>query len=770
MLKYTFLYTSMFFLFYTDSVLAEQLDTRTIINVERKDWRDGKYEDSATAIPLVLNINGSISYNRAWLNLSEGMTFIFSENNKTLDNIAMALNGRHVAKKITLSCGAELNVPFCQNYRIFVINFDYDRGEISVIYKNNYGAGSLVENKPLTVINQNIYYSESKYNNNSYRSGSWFANTNTGVTEDLVLGSGVLYDFQRSKMMLDTLTLQHLNSTQNVASLFYSKYSHNGFGRVGGENFRGVNFINESNSADELGNEGVDPIIIDSDYDGIFNVYDQYGNIVSTFTAKRGINRLDIPPGISGQMLKIDIVVEGNVMNTYERANPQERSNAGYDISAGVADIFTPRITKANKKNSSIKNTPFIRYKAGIERYSSEMGAMPEAKMFFASNYLNVIDKVTFSSESIYKDEKFNHFLLLSHSNSWQRFSYFGNYIKKITDKASDSYSAGFSYYLKNNDRMSIYYNGSSGLLSKENRLSVNYNTVFESKNGQFNIGLNTSTKFSSQHNIGINLIFRPNNNSRYFRPSLNMAWQKGTFDTSLANEMKVNENIGITPSIQLNQGGAARYGANLDVNNQYQSTIASVFTEAGGSDITLTSNSTMLLSSKGVQSVNYLANTAYYFENSLKQKNTEKKEINININGVDRMVKNNSIVTSIVGGRGGMADIYSKSESVTLSSTSQQFITKPYRIYTVHYEENEEVILVFGRIINDGQPVNGVSVINHASRTLSDEEGYFSLSVSKQHPVIELVHNSRVCNRENLSAYKNSTGNVFVGRLECRV
>ena len=81
------------------------------------------------------------------------------------------------------------------------------------------------------------------------------------------------------------------------------------------------------------------------------------------------------------------------------------------------------------------------------------------------------------------------------------------------------------------------------------------------------------------------------------------------------------------------------------------------------------------------------------------------------------------------------------------------------------------KTMTVLGRLVGaDGQPLKGHHVINHASRGVSEVDGFFSMEMSEGTPTLEVQHNTEVLCRFKLdpALHLREDDVLMVGDLRC--
>lgn len=81
------------------------------------------------------------------------------------------------------------------------------------------------------------------------------------------------------------------------------------------------------------------------------------------------------------------------------------------------------------------------------------------------------------------------------------------------------------------------------------------------------------------------------------------------------------------------------------------------------------------------------------------------------------------------------------------------------------------QIVTLLGRIVGaDGQAIKGAALINHAGRTVSEANGFFTIEVSEKTPELEIkVNGASACHfRLAEGTYRREGGVIFVGNIVC--
>jgi hypothetical protein len=81
------------------------------------------------------------------------------------------------------------------------------------------------------------------------------------------------------------------------------------------------------------------------------------------------------------------------------------------------------------------------------------------------------------------------------------------------------------------------------------------------------------------------------------------------------------------------------------------------------------------------------------------------------------------------------------------------------------------KTLTVLGRLIDEaGQPLKGHHVINHASRGVTEVDGFFSMEMNAGSPTLEIRRDNRLLCQFRLDAnqYRSENNVLMIGDLRC--
>lgn len=740
-------------------------------------------------IPIILTINDNVITDKVWLSLDNGFTFIFADVSTTLKDLAGVLNTLSVSKQLKFSCSKDINEYICNKYEYFIVYFDFDRGDLNIKYRLNKDSVVDVDSSPLAVLSHNTYYSESRAGQNIYRNGMWNGFLTTGLSQFNTLMSALRYDFSKNKFSFSEARIEHEDNLKAKIASFFTEAPSNTLSLIGGRNVRGVSLTSIEQKFHGTGAEVAwEPIIIESDDDGIFNIYDGYDNVVSTLSANKGINIIQISPSVNSERVKINLIVDGKLKESFDRIN---RNSSGYDsewdMSMGVMDINTFKTVKNvvpnnidNGEPDNIKNenvntknddSVFLRGKVNSGNKSLEVASVPSQNSYAFSASYNFMRYISTSIDSSFYDKQRMNRILVGHSNTFShRSSYFANFISNFSNLNTHSFNSGVSHSFKNNDTVNMYFNTSSGRYGIDKRLSASYSTNLRTMAGGVDLNIYSSSNLASQNSVGLSVTFRPLEKLRWLEPSARLNWQKKHLSTQLSNKINVTDYAAIVPELEFGQGMSSRYGALANLATPYQSIDGGFFSSAKSRDINISSQGAILVSKHGIQSTSGNENVAYHFINNASDGDRDNNSVAMSINNNAAEVKHKSLIKSNAGGRKDTVNIYSDNNQVRLDAKYQDLSIQPYRVYNIDYHYDTSLITVSGRVINDNTPQANVKIINNQGTTRTNDNGYFSFQVSKLQPHLSFNINDKECHNMVLDVRKSKTDQLFLGRIPCQI
>lgn len=745
--------------------------------------------DTNNSIPLNLSINDHVIADKARLAIDSSFLFIFEDESTTLKDLAVILSSLSAAKMLKFSCSTDKNEQVCEKYDYFTVYFDFDRGELNVKYRRHKDSLSYADSSPLVVLSHNTNYSESRAGANIYKNGMWNGFLTTGLSQFNTLMSALRYDFNNSKISLSETRIEHEGALRTKIAAFFSDAPSNALALIGGKNVRGVSL-----SSIEQRFQGMDagrswePIIIESGDDGIFNIYDGYDNIVLTLTANKGINVIQIPQSVNSERIKIDLIVDGKIKGTFDRINNKATGyDSEWDISMGLAEINTYKTVaisdpvKINDGDSHIiekktvhkKNDDsiFLRGKLNSGNKILEVGSVPSQKSYAFSASYNLMRYLSTSIDSSFHDNKGMHRTIVGHSNAFDNgISYFANLISNFSDFNTHSFNAGVSHTLKNQDRVNIYLHNSSGRYGTDKKLSASYAMSLRALAGDIDVNIFSSTNLARENALGLSMNFRLPAKHRWLEPSARLNWQNERLSTQFSNRMNLSDFATVVPELEFGKGMSSRYGALANISTPYQSFDGGIFSSGKNQDLNISTQGSILMSKHGVQSTSNNENISYYFVNNASKTDYVDHPVAMNINNTATAVTHGTLINQTSNRRNDIISIYSDNNKVQLDTKYTEFSVMPYRVYNIDYHHDTSLIVVSGRIINYNTPVNNVLVINHAGKTLTNDNGYFSLLVSKLHPNVSFKINDTECHKMIVDVEKSITDEIFLGRIPCKI
>ncbi|EEH1647075.1 hypothetical protein GXQ31_004768, partial [Salmonella enterica] len=336
------------------------------------------------------------------LDLRKSYKFIFKNKTQTTLELADALKTLPPARSLRFSC-AKSELEFCQKYSQFNFGYDFETGKLTLIYDLKNSTLSTLESEPAAMLSQNLSYSESDAGI-KYRSGQWNGKLTSGITENSVLETSLQYTLVDKAMVIDDFSWKYLLNDRASLVTFYREQGSSLLSKLGVRQVKGVAWDYSAQGA-ALGPLEVSPVVIDANSDGIFNIYDEYGSFVKTTPAVQGINRIELPQNIKGNFVRVDLVVVGEVRESFEFpiVRSGETGNA-VRLEVGMAESHN----NVSSQQSN-KSTPFVQATSSTKNFTVGVSAVSEANQFAASATFRGFKHLQFGAESTFKNNLKQH-------------------------------------------------------------------------------------------------------------------------------------------------------------------------------------------------------------------------------------------------------------------------------------------------------------------------------------------------------------------------
>ncbi|EDU1986228.1 hypothetical protein C3N28_004593, partial [Salmonella enterica subsp. enterica serovar Javiana] len=692
-------------------------------------------------VTVMVNDNDAVT---AWLDLRKSYKFIFENKTQTTLELADALKTLSPARSLRFSC-AKSELELCQKYSQFNFGYDFETGKLTLIYDLKNSTLSTLESEPAVMLSQNLSYSESDAGV-KYRSGQWNGKLTSGITENSLLETSLQYTLVDKAMVIDDFSWKYLLNDRASLVTFYREQGSSLLSKLGVRQVKGIAWDYSAQGA-ALGPVEVSPVVIDANSDGIFNIYDEYGSFVKTTPAVQGINRIELPQNIKGNFVRVDLVVVGEVRESFEFpiVRSGETGNA-VRLEVGMAESHNNVSSQQSKKS-----TPFVQATGSSKNFTVGVSAVSEANQFAASATFRGFKHFQFGAESTFKNNLKQHDLFANYSNSFYNVNYFINVAKSFSDNSKLTLSTGASRHLIGNARIDLYYNQSSsnyngftaGASSKQRysktveykMLSMKFSSRFQTNYGVFDYNISASTDLGQEKRLGLSVSYRPASRSKYFKPTAGIQFDKHKSYSFVSNEMRVSDSLRFTPEVRFTNSALTQYGTAISYMNEKINTDTSFYKTTAGHDFYINATSNTFISRAGIKNSGDQKNVAYRFVNT-HQSGVSQQSVNFNVNGDEKKMKNGDVLYDY-SGDGKVSQIYSQTPSVSLNDKYNSGVVKPFRLYNVEYTHEADKLIVSGRVFDGLRPLAGVAVLNHVGKTTSDKNGYFSLQVSRMEPVI---------------------------------
>jgi hypothetical protein len=762
--------------------------------------QDGVISDQLTILPVAFIVNENKPI-EAWLDVSHGFKFFFSTRSQTIEDVATALKTLHPLRSLRFSCDAS-RLVFCEKYLFFNFSYDYDTGKFIVIYQIKDAQHEEVPSEPAIVVQQYVSLSESAGMGTIYRRGNWNGDLGAGITQHSRLLSGLQYDVQTNKMEISNLRYEYDETDSAQIAFYQSNVTPSTMTNFGVDQVRGLE-LSLSGSGGQSDNGYYEPIILDSAVSSIVNIYDDNNKLVRSLQASQGLNRIDVPNSLASSKVKIEEVVDGQVLKSYEQTlNRFGSLGSMSQLNAGIAKFESEAYDKDNIDSPKAPKTEqfFATYEKSLETIKGTLTAFPALNWYGTKFDYNGIKGLSTGMDSTFQKSYKKHDLRAGYTFELGGIDYYAstsrslgqdklsthslNVVKKFTDRSRIEFQYTQSTSLRSYRRKvygqaydkertasSPYFIKKSVVDSEYKRLGLKFTSSFDSKVGRFDYNIYGSTDLHNDNRVGLSVTFVPELKSRWLNPSVGVELDKSATSTIIQNQMAVTDNLVVTPQVNFANGNVTQYGSMFSYAGDLLNASGSLYRQQpDGHNLYLNGNSSLFFSRYGLASHGSQKTVGYIFTNNASIKG-RAESVEFNINGVTKRLGDGEIFYS--DGMRGKENIYSELDGVALNPMYSSIYTKPYRLYHVDYKHDTDKILVSGRVLNGNTPVSGIAVVNHAGKTISDAQGYFNLTVSRSNPVISIYNQGRECHKQIpnvLKNFKKESNQVYLGRLQCLI
>lgn len=724
-------------------------------------------------IQVIINNNNSVE---AWLDINDNYKIIFEKQTNTINDLATALRTMPPARALRYTCNSR-SEKFCTNYKKFDFGYDFETGKLTLFYELNDNKNKFIEGEPALSLYQTLLYTESKADMN-YRSGQWNGLFSSGVSSNSTVNALVSYDFDKESSFIEKLDYTYDMNEDTELSFYYNHKNSSLLSKLYANNTTGASlFIGKET---DNSNVTISPIIVDIKNDGIFNVYDEYNNLVSTIYALQGINRIELPVNIQGNNIRLELVVNGEVSEKFEF--PVIRK--GYWGTSWRIDTGITEIDNSYKDKAKSGEAFFISASNDRSYFRTNFLAIPEAERFATTLSYIGLKNTSISMDSAFVDNIIQHDITASFSYSNSGYDFFINGSKHISQSPRETVSMGISKELWYDTRLDFFYNQSKysyeSFTSEYNRtkktssykmLSSRLRTRYSSGFGSFDFSINTGTNLDSDHKIGFSINYQSKHPSSILKPSIGVQFDRDKTYSYISNEISFAENFHLTPEIRMTNSKTSQYGTTVNYSNEYISSDYSYFRNDDGFSMHVNASSFNFLSRHGIHSSNSEKNIAFLFKNQLAD-NYDEDEIDMvfNVNGKDNKLKNGDIVYDN-SFKTDVTEIYSTSNKISLDDKYFGVKLQPDRIYHIDFKSQKFTKYITGRVLSEDNPVLNASIETESSFSKTDENGYFTIAVSANDKNILVKNGQNTCFNKEIAYFdlnNNSESEIYVGRLQC--
>ncbi|GLK89816.1 CS1-pili formation C-terminal domain-containing protein [Pseudomonas turukhanskensis] len=762
-------------------VCAEAVRSANHEHVQVAFKKNSNFDTDPRYLPIALSINEAPS--EAWLDITKNYRIIFNTETRTINDLSTALKSLRPARNLRYSCDTS-PLPMCERYKFFNFSYDYDSGRFKVLYELANKSFAALESEPALVARQSVVYSESQGDNYTYRHGYWTADANAGVTENSSVYTNIYYDMAVGKLSAQSFSYNYDVSPLLQLSGYVQKGPTSDLVNLGVGSTKGISLQHSNEHKSEFDSQA-EPIIIDAKYDGLVNIYDDVGKLIRSTQVMQGINRLDIPSSASGNTVRIEEVVDGRVVESYDRAISRTGNSPGMlRVDVGMASL------RKDTTSQRSGDEPYIRYLQTLHGVSLGASALPTMGWYTTSLRFPSFKGLTGSIESTFKDKQTDHSVTAGYQTSIKGNDLYTSMSKQFGSRDSTSYSVGASRRISNDTRIDLFYNQSQSvydprrrndyytesryskpIVTAYKRVTSRLRTRHTTAVGIFDYSFYVSSELGDDKRIGASVTYTPAAHSNWFRPTVGVQSESGSTNSHVVNDMQITDRFQLRPEVRFADGKLNQYGSGARyTNEQFNSDFGYFKGTSSDRSFYVNADSYTFLSRHGMQAHSSPKTSALVFNNTAEN-NASGQPTNFNINNQSESITHNKLHHLDLPSDGTLI-IYPETDNIALDPNYASLAVKPYRVHKVDYKHETDKIHVFGRVMLKGQPEAGVAVVNHASKTVTDKNGYFSLTVSRSEPSIALYRRGQECaGINNLLVDRDKNSNeIYLGRLQCDI
>ena len=723
--------------------------------------------NSIYVMPVIVDINGIVhkeDKNISFLKDGNVKFHLVDLEKKHFEIIRYIISNEKNIDYIKFSCRSVMDKKICNSFEYLEFEFSLPLGTIRLFYKNRTTEENLylANSSPLLLLHNdlNVIYNGST-SKNSF-SGLYNLEMTYGISEEsnIKLDSKLVFNQDENYHNLEGIRYDNTSSDFGWGMFFGDSNSRN-FRRLKKKSFLGIDIYKKEEQIiknDETNNV----LMVNSNYIGVFKVYDEFKNILSISRANLGLNRVIIDSDFNGGKVFVETIVNDEVVNTSEEYifyGKKKSLDFYYNVKVGSFDY-------QGDKDEDWEKIVYSELDLGGKNYSINAGWAPKAKSWdltFTTSLLNFDSKFDYG-----KNEGFNFSLSRVFHIEQIDTVFTGNY-QYIGSSRLDKASISFSKNVNNNDSFSLTYmidNLDTPFLS--NNMVANYFTNRKYENYEAIYSIDVSTDFKQRHTVGVNLELKFDGNN-WFSPSVNIGYSSFGLSTRVSNSAEYDESR-IKAGLSFINDNVNALDLNFSSSNDSFISNGVFFYSRESNYFSYRLSNYVGISKYGV------VNNANNFENAIKVNDellasNNKVKYNLNLENVKFPVEDNKIIS--LGGRWSdrVIELDTGSRSIVLDSDSSRFQTGKYRIYPIKIDFDLESLMVSGRVFLNDEPIEGVYVKNHNGESYTGKFGYFKLKVSREEPKIDLSLDNAICNSIDLKEHKYdlTQTDIYIGRIICK-
>lgn len=702
----------------------------------------------------ILFIDNKVKYFDKVILITEGDSLKFrldsSMSSAVYLDLKNSLNSIQISTFMEFDCANNPEVEFCGRYKTFAYFFDLVNSTLTLEFET---LNPELKSSPLAVSNVRTFFS----GENNAMDYSSMITTNIGVAEDSFLS----LDSRLSNHGLNFLTGFSYFNPLGVSKDFTFSFNKNGYASTPFTNLNGVYTLLYQNNRDLNDFDEYEQTSFYSEFVGQFNVRALNGDLINAFDARRGMNFIKLDRSIYGKhkSVIIELIVDGKVVGNREHNFNWALNRSQKMLGTASVSVAKDDISRNQKILVSFGGELFDKFGYAVNTSTeNEFGLSLDYRV---KNGFSVSGDV-YSSENreskifnIYNGWE-NDYFSLNTRISTRHTSYEGISANSTTlflgmNKMIGDYSLYGSYYWVSD--------------SNTSEISAHIAKSYDISNARLNVSFDVKTDVEkNDYSIGLNFTYTPENRGRV-TPSGSVFYNGKVISSSAEAEYKLTESSKLSGKLGFDNAKLQAYGSSYSYSDQYLNGSVSAYhyVNTGNTSFNGSVSASAMISENGFKLAKYDQTSLVNFQNKLKNHDVNK----VMLDSVSYDVTNGDSI-GISGGK--KIKVYSPDGMLDFGD--KNIVTVPmYRSSTIEFSSkinSANEVVVFGRIVDELNGLPDLMVKNHSTHTKTSTDGYFSLSVDRNNPIVTIMRDGKKCNEIDIDIEPKGSSSIYLGRIQC--